>query len=122
MSLADTSDNPAYPAQPRSINKSDRRRQDSHLASSTRTFIELNDRNESLDELERGLVGSRHLVSQNSESPFHHQLVPGKGEKGYGRCTTKVNVTAVEDPMVTKGECTGIMCKTTVEQTTHNMI
>ena len=91
-------DTPAYPTQSRSNNKMDRKR----LDSSTRVFIELDDQMQSQDELVRGAVENRSIVSQNSETPIHEKLVPYNSENGYG-CSAKVDVRDLKDPRVKTG-------------------
>jgi len=128
MSLADTSNGPAYPPPSNGpfshSTKNNHKGMDSHLDSSTRTFIELNDRNQSLDDLHSSEAGDGRgsIASLSSEVPFHEKLVPSKGKKGFGSSAAKVHVTDLEDQEVWKGRPTGIVCKTTVEQSTQRMV
>lgn len=98
MSLADSDATPACSTPSRSKNNTDRK----GLDSSTRTFIELDDRAESQEELEQGAAESGSIVSQNSETPFHEKLVPNNAKNGYG-CSANVNARDIEDPRVKKG-------------------
>ena len=118
MSLGPSSgDTPAYPAQSRSGNKLDRKRVDA----STRTFIELNDRTESQEELERGTVERSSIVSQDSETPIHEKLVPNNGKRGYSY-STKVDVRVIGDPRAKTGRPDEIFMTKTVEQSRENRI
>ena len=117
MSLRPTSnDTPAYPTQSRRTNsKLDRKR----LDSSTRTFIELDDRTESQDDLERGVAERGSVKSQTSETPIYEKLTPLNGKKGYG-CSATVAVIDVDGPRIGAEEYDGIMMTRTINQSRHN--
>lgn len=100
----------AYPSQ-RSNKKFDKNRIDS----STRTFIELDDRNTSGEELERGQNERSSIKSCESQTPITEKLVPHPG-KGYGNQAT-VGVREIDDERRENSSRTNIILMTkTVEQ------
>jgi hypothetical protein len=81
------------------------------LDSSTRTFIELDDRTES----QEGAAERGSIASQTSQTPIHEKSVPCNAMMGYG-CEAKFDVKDVEDLRIREGRSEGIMMTKTVDQ------
>ena len=91
------------------------------LDSSTRTFIELDDRTESQDGVERGMAESGSIASQSSETPIHKKLVPYNGEMEY-ECSAKVDAGDIQGPTIKAERREGTMMTKTVDQSSQNMV